>query len=1248
VKYIVSIITITTLLIISSLIIMNTNNIFMKNNRSYTNTPMNSLNYSKILFNKTYILRNSYYMLYKLIYQGPNMDYKYSYVRDYIIANIDGDKYPDFILWIPRKIIVWSYSRGVIASYTSNMFINRPIVMDFNNDGLDDVLIVENNYVDAAIKSAREIGRVKSVIRLWFVRNNTIETLAVISKASVRSGTYHIYGNYLYIPWILNYYYRIGYIYKTYVSRIGVVRINLNNYHVDTYTIKTYRMNKIYDPGPTPWPPTNDYTTNYELFLIGNNTLFYLIPSGLDKIIMCRINKFMQPEFIKEISIGDQSFRDRLVTILYNYPSFPTAAYTFKERVWEDNYWRAPQRLGSEILGNKILLPYTSFPYLNPLDSEGGVYFRVERINGFLIINPYNDSVEKVILRGRIIDDLKITSITSILFKGYRVLFGGLGAIDTRDYIFIGYYDLKTGKTHILWMKNLSPLYAPLHEVFEVTLGGDNVSATLYGLIIINKLAQIHVIPQSSLEQPFYTNDPPTTLKPGIIDLDNDGLQEYYTILFYNGYTGYYYGKYLIRGLKPVIMYGKVFLVWFKNPLLRIRIYSLNPANSTIKINISYNATHDSYIVLRIISLDTNNTVDELRIHSGSTSITYSFNKLGKYKLVLDTYTVYKAYDNLVDTSSGVPQRIIYHEEVVIPETIYYRYPSRITILKPKTNILTPNLYNPLKIYFTASYLDIYSNVWKPLIINDTELISGVVNNTLTNTIINKTYINNTLIYIIMFKNTFIPGKTYSIRIVFRGTSIYGNNQTMITYKMIKYPVKLVLKTITKTPALTSLNISVRHYYEYMDINGYWHNKTLSSGGLKLTIYNKTISGNTVVGETITHNIVDDNTYQVGNITPVYSIIENITSSETLFRINKYKILPGEYIVSVKYIPINNYYGVDIINESITIHKLLFNAWINTSTIMPSDPLLLVINESTSNADYRVMSVPVKLYILNINNTMVYSEIISNNTNTTRHVLRLDKTLTPGNYTLVLEPAKYRYAYIPTARRYELVIISPNIHAWIEAKPLLKINTYLRNGSYYALTPIMLKPVITSNIYPGNIVKHVVIIVENKTYYLKYGEYITWYPILPGYKRIIIRVSTIYGLTIRNTTYITIYPMKTRINAKHAGDKIRIEVLDLYNRYAVGELTVKIYSRYKLLKEISVSTNGTTIIDPRLGKGIYWIYIYYTGNASYTDSDKYITIIINNYQLVEPMPEPPSLVFIMFLLMITYVLLRNKQRIMRT
>ncbi len=1171
---------------------------------------------NSVKFVKTFVLRNSYILQYRKLVESSN-DFRFSVVRDYFVLNIDNDNYPDLLIWYFGKIDIWSYRYGVYASYrtiTSPVFyITKPIPIDSNNDGVVDyILVFESSYIDGTIQLPPYTNIFTTYITKWVPLTGERRVLSRIYNYYVDTTTYYIHNGFIYIPMVNNTYVDISFNKtRTYCSRIGLVRIDLTTLSVSTFIVKTYCSNTP----ESSVPGINDYTTNYEIYLVGSGAFMYLIPSGLDRVIRVKIVS-RNIVLDREYSFGQSDWNDNLMVLGRDYP-----AVSFGGHGGRYVLWRSPQRLDIKISGEYLIIPTAEFLWLSPVGSERNVFFRVERIRGVLILNTVNGVWREVNLRktgSRIITSIVIdTSSNTILYGGVIV-----NSYDTIREPFVNAYNYLTDRDWNIWYRGV-PQYADTYTFHTVVniWNSRRIYATLYALRVDGDERDAVFHATQRYTSYFYTNYPPSIIKPVIIDIDGDGIEEYLFIMQYADYTGTNRYDPGIYGLYPQAFGRATYIVWFRKPYLMSLIECVYETCHVVNFNQYFGSTRYSSVLIEI------RDPSERVIYSRNISAnnwfreTISFKNPGRYGLDASTLTIYYVYDKI--EWGLIDVKISYSERIVDLITLDVKYRTRIEVVKPSIKTLTPNHYeNGFETDFILEYQDFNDGKWYRLSGYSNDLVVKLINST-RNLVKTPRDLGNGF-YRAFFNN--ITPSTYTLLIEFAGSPIHLPSSAIISkLEFIKYPVEISITLDSEIPALTPLLINISYLkYRFIDSDGNWFEEDLTIGdNIELTI--------SIYGTDI---IVFRNKYPV---TTRYMIIPS-----------KY-ILPGNYSILVKYNSNNIYYSEAFVRKQYSVNKL--RLWIDIidlldNTSIAIDPivvycskLLVEMREYVSESMFRPVSVEMMIVIFN--DIDLYS-FRTNNSVFTIHTSEIK----PGNYTVDVFPVEYSMVYNPPWYRFNLCIIEARGFITGFLEPLIRVNTssVFNETSYsktYALIPVKLY--LNVSTYPEELLKESVIkvIIDDRVYVVNdISKPFVFTPVKPGFREVKLVLETKYFRVI-NTTYLTVYPHPVKIIVGKGS--IIVKTIDLLNRSAPGLLFVEIYDMYKnLVFKNSYKSNGSLIIDDFIGNGWFYIYIEYRGNESYSNTNilKYI-YIDHNYPNIKVVEEPYGLSFIIISIIISYLLLRK-------
>ncbi len=1185
--------------------------------------------YSKYLADK-HVLSNSYYMKYIGLPVGTS--FKDSMVRDYFVLDIDKDAYPDLLIWYPTKLIVWSISKGVYAFYYAgiNMYISRPIPVDVDKDGVTDyVVVVENSYLDARIYSRSELNSIKSTVTIWYPNTGYKRLLKTYRGIFIVTTTYYFYNRKLFIPTVVNYYVSNGFYYKKFYSKIGLFMLDTKTLNTRLYNIKTYYTNYLYDPG---LPNTNDYTTNYEVYITGILNHMFIITMGLDKIIRVAY-KSGSISILREATIGPSRWTDNQIVVARREPAVSVAGYTSNPGTMT-NYWRSPQRLQMIFSFGDLVIPLGKFVYQSPARSENGIYFRIERITGVLVYDTYYNRIytRTILGRGIWVNNVlyTIVAITSIVPDRYGLyLYVGVLAYSSNNKLVSALikYDWRGDRIYLIWSKKIPGD----RRRFQVTVNrlGNEVYAVNLNTFYANGVELLFHVNKYYPVVPQYTVYPPATINPRKFDIDGDGVNEYVFIMYYCDYTPYSYYPYGVMGMHPKVYNNRAFIVWFDKPVVYTNFNCTDETCRYLETIIYYESTKISYGYLMVENAY-GVVIYKDRFYGGKQySNTIVFDNVGTYYIDLILYTRYRI-NEWID-GGNIPDTITYIKKLDNIYIVNVRYKTRIILLKPKLNILTPNLYiNGLSVTFKLQYLDFKSNTWKELPRQKPVLRVGIRNETITYEFFPYDLGNG--VYNYVFTYVKYPG-SYEIYVKYQGTTYYAPTKLTKSIFLIKYPVEINMRYFMQYPALTTYTISLNLTYSYIVEDGTWFSSRLNNGILELKVYNTTM-----------------NKYEL-----VSNYTVEINSSSMQISINKYIVLPGNYSFIVKYVATSIYYEEKVLSGNYTVNKLrlyvdIIDLMDNTSLendtiVIYGSPLLINTREYIENTTWRNLSVPLRVVFNSENNGYIFN---------INGVSIIDTSeIKPSNYTVVIYPQNYSFVYEPNMYRFNVSIIKPYARIIVKTMPSIihnfsneKLEDYIvLNKSTYTLVPV--KIALNTYIIPPVIMDEalVKVIIDDKVYTLKPGNRsITWIPIEPGYKEITTILETRY-IRIINKTYLTVYPMPVKINVSRGS--IIVETKDILGRPAEGLIRIEVYDLEKnLLIGKTFYTNGTLVIkDPRLYGWVY-VRVYFKGNGSYLPAVKQKLLYLGSrdYYVAKPLPEPSYIGGVMIISLITIILLRRTRQ----
>ncbi len=1124
------------------------------------------------------IPNNTYYVRSVNILNSGSPYYWESMVYSYKVSNIDNDEYPDIVLWTLKHVMIWSYNRGIYKSIKAQYYFDNPILIDYDKDSVTDYIILfDHPGYDAGIYWSAYNYYVRTIVKKWDPVSNNVEILGTIYSVII-SRTHMYYNGKILVPAIKNYYaYNRGveYLY----SVLGVVEVDPVSETIRYYHVETIRVRgSHYD--------TNDVTTSYEAYIIpyGNNKAI-LVPSGWDKVLILGLKP--TPHLIKEINLQKpQIINDELIiTIRKNTLTHSPEAHTLLPEWYntDKHYW-APQKLDYYISGNTLILPYSYFTTLSPTYNIYGkinykiIYDkpRIEKVQGVIIIDLVKNTYKYHKLRDLRVENYYLRTITGLEIINKTKILAGLISYNTRR----GYFksilvEYTYDKTNDKWIPHI------IHETPINTKNARNIpiipviNGALTGnyLYINNTIVKYHITIESGGPSYSYLFNPVPLLDPVLTDIDNDGELEYVDIIQYQQQCGTSWGYPEIYYLVPAVRNGWIKLLIIEKPVVTIKLWGNPLPGGIINIDLEISTSPHSTTPINI----TRNDEEIYSIKANGLMrkrFTINISNLGEYSLELKMKTIY-----FVNHTLG-QDNYYFHEEIINTysfKTVLFKIkiPTRILLLKPRYNILTPNHYiHGLHVEAIIQYYNNTINKW--IEITPTNILEALVK---THTGLQQTI----QLYYNKYTNTYTstiynlkPGAELEITVFFNGTTIYQSAINSTTIKLIKYPVKLYIDTITDPiPALTNTWINLKTYYMYIDDKGSWEKAPLTIGYLKIQISNS------------------------------YRRITYTTRLRRKILIPEYMIIPPATTVKITYTPLigTKYYTITSNSTNIYVKPLIIN--VNYTSIITWGSRSIINIYEAYNDVLRPISSPYKAYIENkTSRKTLYT--ISNN------IVLDTKYLSPGNYTLTImvDNSYYARAYINPSISVNISIIPIKIK--VVVKPLITINNYT---SYtYTLIPVNIS-IVEANHSRINI--SVKIVIDNYVVNAWIGETITKIFKKPGVH--IIRAET---HNVEVTSRVITYPQPVRIEYTLENNIITIKTKDLLDRNAPGLITLRIYHRNTLVNEYRWRINNSiTHVFSNLPAGIYYLEIRYTGNKSYENTSTYVIVYLENSD-IKPLTEP--------------------------
>jgi len=1180
----------------------------------------------------------AHYLKYTLLQRGG--DYSDSFIREYYVVNIDNDNYPDLLLWYPKRLIVWSYNRGVFIDRRFNSFVSRPIMIDLNNDGLVDyVIVVLNTYLDARVWNPSDYYQLKSTVYAWYPRTNTLTYIGTFNGIHVDTTTYYVLNNVLFIPGILNYdecaYF--GWCPSRYTVKIAILKCILNSPPICSLN-EVYSETTGYFNNP---PRINDYTTDYQVYLFGSGDLLYVFPKALDKYL---VFKYTGSGFnlVKTVQYGPSGYSDGEILVYYPYlPTFAAGVTVFSNTM--PDYWKAPVYIKAFARNNYIVIPYGVFhPDADPLYMEpNGVYLRAERVMGIYVFDVKYSTVYKrsilwrfFTLNNRLYTIWSITSIEESSID--RIVYiGGLASTDTRIgrgvIVFIAEYD---------WISDTIrgvKYYEPIPDIstgffIGLTIGVYSQSSTIITTPDIIYDADRDVVMRyhrQPVEGALYLALTTIALSPRLIDVDNDGVYEYVFPLEYLYKTGYAYGRTGLVGLTPLVYSNENYIVYFVKSRIRIQYFFYDTSLSQGEIYVDFYSTTGSYGSLTITDRN-NNILFKLDFDTRRAYwLNLDFNNVGKYYVNVDVTIVYNVSTYI--TGKIHMEQVKVNEKFNGVREINVRYPTRISITYPTYTVLTPNSYmDGLTVTFYGEYYNLRDRKWYALPYVDPQLFKVVFSNT-THSIAYTPRVIGKGLYSITAGEIKYPGY-YDINVSFTGDTIYAPSYKTYYVSLIKYPVIISVNYGSQFSALTPFNITVTLKYRYL-YGSQWVETDLRIGSVKISLINTTNA---------------DNLIEIG--------VVNVNSPTVYYTIGKYSVLPGRYKVKVDYIPPSIYYntasttGGEYVVHPLRLYAdltdLLENKTIhNESIVLYGSSISIRIREYTFDNKSRMPSTTMVLNVISVeDNSVKYSVDIHGGV----HVL--DTGMTPiGDYIVRIEPSSYKWVYNPGSISYYIHLVKPVVKLIVNVEnKIVYQNTTggvtLYSNETYTLTPLTIN--ITSYIKPELLTGRAVcsLRIDDELVDLpSCNTSITKTFIYPGLKTVE-AVLKIGGIMYTNETNILIQPMPVRIDIVKGS--VKILVYDVLNRPATGYMVVEIFdlSKRKLYSSTLYVENGSITISEPCLKGWVNVRVFFKGNGSYREAYGFKQLFIEcEEKYVTPLPEPRYIGLLIVTLLITIYYRRLKR-----
>jgi len=1179
-----------------------------------------------------WVLNNSYYMHY---ISFPGSSVWDVMVKDYYVLNVDNDNYTDFLIWYWGRLVLWSYCRGVIWTYTpasTTPYLQRPLPVDIDSNGVTDYIIaVENSYMDARLVDASQtpVSSVRSrIVRITSYGSGQV--LASYTGWYVISETYYIYNKVIFLPAIITWYYSSSCTAPetpcTYTMKVGLVAVDLQTWTARFYDIKTYTATFLSNKHST-----NDFSTSYEIYIAGLGNKLYLIPSGMDLVLELIYNPSTRTITVnREVSLGYPDYSDKILVLGRRSPPPSALGYTFLVSYNPDYFWRAPQYAEIKLVGNRYLvMPLANFFALRPQTKEwnSDINARVERIDGVFILDLNTYTVYTRSFFGRSItvggSSYAIRSVTSIAVADDGSMY--LGAIGMQSYSVARVllkYDWVTDSFEVLWhtgyrtsgqlIRSIPPNNLVVSRIHGTNVYAANRDFFFNGSIAIPTHVSIDLTSGGA-----YT----VIVNPARVDVDGDGLQEYVFMFSYLRNSQYVYGDgpANVFNIAPYLYQNNAYLVFFKNPTIRVRVVCTDETCYKATVSVLYTATSISNGTLTVYYSGSQYYTGSITPNTWN-SYNLTFSQTGAYYISLVLNTNYYICTVMPCTTGRV---VTYRESLNYALEVQVRMRTRLTIVEPTLTTLTPNLYTPsFTVRFKLEYQPLGSTEWYSLQITASLLSVTVYNG---GQVLRATPSLDTLYgYYRASFSQLQPAET-TITAEFHGSADYLPSAANITVNLIPYLVVIELSSGEMVYAITQHRVNAAVAYKYLDSSGSWQSAPLSTGSLEFKVY---------IGSAALYS----------GRTPVTN------GSAQLILVEELLVVPGTYRVVAEYIPPSTYYSASTATAYFRV--LPINYTIALYNTLPGEP---VDNESAviRGSVIRLEALDVIGGYTRKTVSGIYAVFAGSNTehqySSAEPVLEVDTgEFEPGEYTVLVYPLKYREAYSNIPLVYRIAVVKPSARISIDLDiPLeleFKASMPVSPVATYALTPVTIKAYVyaedelTAKILSKYLSENnLKISVQGAEYAVGNGTPITWIPVKPGVARIYAVLDTPI-LKLANYTELVAYPMPVNITIEKGS--IVINVIDILGRPAYGVLRVAVYDlRKNMLYSGVFEVSGSLILKDVAFRG--WVYVVaeFKGNESYREgyARKLLYFDVEDYSVPTPLPETP-LLSITVLTVITVVL----------
>lgn len=1174
----------------------------------------------------------------------------------YQIVNIDNDRYPDLLVWYPRRTVIWSLSKNTIVEWGTSYYFSRPIPVDLNGDDKTDyIILIHNGYLDGyyPLSTLSPFIEIRTLERV-------VETIFLDSRIHIDSQTYYIYGNRIFIPWVRN----IG----LSSSHIGLIEIRLYPIQYYLYPLAEYtgscRGNVC------------DFNTNYEVYILGYNDSVYLVPSGFEKILVVRI-KNDGVELVETINLGYESIDDNIVLLGRTRVSLNVAGEGYNRAIQPFAYdWSSSKKTGLVFDNSHLIIPFGEASYSGLIWYGDSQYpARIEFIKGVVIFDTkarthrYVNLMRTFTYKGSTYYPCSLSSI-SVNTATKTVYYGGLAYARSSPYqvryiYYVGSYRYDNERfMHPLWVEELSSDINSKNTNLFLSDNGSiqvspekvklMVSSSTYGYVLHSGRSGTYWIGKTII------------LNPLITDLDGNGADDIVFILYYaSGDGSIYSGSYVYNRIVPKLVdYSYNYVVWYTIPRSKITLNYTDETRHEINMNLRYLSRGFSNLAV-ILRYQDGGIIFNKTYSYGSYDEIITLSKAGSYNLSLCSKTSY-----WVGFALETPNvEIMYNYSLVLSIIRVYDR-TRILLLEPRINTLTPNLYiNGLKLVFKLEKYDWSQKRWVIVSGEETQLTFRYLGNSycyfmkdyaieeppykpgpipLSELSDNVSLCYNEASpglewsgatrlwdgsYGVVLKNLSPENSIYELRVLYNGSKTNLPSELIINeILLIKYPVTLGIE-ISDTYALRNHKAFIKPTYKYFDTDGYLHTANLFNGYVKYRVVN------------------------VSNNNTVYSGECSVINGVAIATIPREYVLPGFYVLEANYDYLNNLFSKTSLNASYRVSKigfraelqdLLLNKSVSEMDVVCVFTILRATGFEITSSNISFVSNGLRIEILNPidNNTIVVKHTVKPFIDIDTSIFEENKT-----YVLIIEPVLFNWVYEPPRVTYILKTVPlGKVKVFIEPF-ILKTNS---NTSIYTLTENKVYMKLLINSLYRNMTNFIfekanfTIRIGLEEYVLKnMNETVFWNPITPGLWSVIGDINIDVGFRIIKLTdsrMVYVEPMPTRIEVGKGS--ITLDVFDLLGRRANGTLYVEIRSiDGKLLYRNNYTYSDESVV---LNIGFKdWVYIYalFRGNGSYADSWRLIPLNLDEslFPMIKSIDEPSTSLIIFISLIIAIAILRKKR-----